>query len=79
MALHDNLKDVRNRVGMSQEFVADQLGISRQAVTKWELGQSKPSAKNLQALAELYHGPSVKSCVSEIRQSQVWSSENRVE
>lgn len=55
MALHDNLKDVRNRVGMSQEFVADQLGISRQAVTKWELGQSKPSAKNLQALAELYH------------------------
>ena len=55
MALHDNLKDVRNRVGMSQEFVADQLGISRQAVTKWELGQSKPNAKNLQALAELYH------------------------
>ena len=55
MALHDNLKDVRNRVGMSQEFVADQLGISRQAVTKWELGQSKPNAKNLQALVELYH------------------------
>ena len=55
MALHDNLKDVRNRVGMSQEFVADQLGISRQAVTKWELGQSKPNAKNLQALAKLYH------------------------
>lgn len=54
MALHDSLKDARNRMGMSQEVVAEQLGISRQAVTKWELGQSKPSAKNLQALAELY-------------------------
>jgi len=54
MALNDNLKDARNRIGMSQELVAERLGISRQAVTKWELGQSKPSAKNLQALAELY-------------------------
>ena len=54
MALHDSLKDARNRMGMSQELVAEQLGISRQAVTKWELGQSKPSAKNLKALAELY-------------------------
>lgn len=58
MALHDNLKDARNRAGMSQELVAEQLGISRQAVTKWELGQSKPSAKNLKALADLYQIPS---------------------
>lgn len=54
MALHDNLKNARNKMGMSQEFVAEQLGISRQAVTKWELGQTKPNAKNLRALAELY-------------------------
>lgn len=54
MALHDRLKEARCRMGMSQELVAEQLGISRQAVTKWELGQSRPSAKNLQALAELY-------------------------
>ncbi len=58
MALHNNLKDARNRMGMSQELVAEQLGISRQAVTKWELGQSKPSAKNLKALADLYQIPS---------------------
>lgn len=54
MALHDRLKEARRRTGMSQELVAERLGISRQAVTKWELGQSRPSAKNLQALAELY-------------------------
>ena len=57
MALQDNLKDARTRVGMSQELVAEQLGVSRQAVTKWELGQSKPSAKNLKALADLYQIP----------------------
>lgn len=54
MALHDNLKAARKRIGLSQEMVAERLDISRQAVTKWELGQSKPSARNLQALAELY-------------------------
>lgn len=54
MALNKNLKDARNRMGMSQELVAEQLGISRQAVTKWESGRSKPNAKNLKALAELY-------------------------
>lgn len=58
MALCDNLTDARIRMGMSQELVAEQLGISRQAVTKWELGQSKPSAKNLKALADLYQIPS---------------------
>lgn len=58
MALSDNLKAARTRVGMSQELVAERLGISRQAVTKWEAGQSRPSARNLQALAELYQIPS---------------------
>ena len=57
MALQDNLKDARNRMGMSQELVAERLEISRQAVTKWEAGQSRPSARNLQALAELYQVP----------------------
>lgn len=54
MALHDKLKEARMRTGLSQQLVAEELGISRQAVTKWESGQSKPSARNLQALAELY-------------------------
>ena len=57
MALQDNLKAARNRMGMSQELVAERLEVSRQAVTKWEAGQSRPSARNLQALAELYQVP----------------------
>ena len=38
---------------MTQEFVAESLGVSRQAVSKWESGASDPSTTNLIALAKL--------------------------
>ena len=40
--------------GMTQEFVAQALGISRQAVSKWENGTSEPTTTNLIALAKLF-------------------------
>ena len=40
MALSENIKARRTQLKMSQEYVADQLGISRQAVAKWEAGVS---------------------------------------
>ena len=39
---------------MTKEFVAQSLGVSRQAVSKWEKGASDPSTHNLLALAKLY-------------------------
>lgn len=39
---------------MTQEFVAETLGVSRQAVSKWESGVSDPSTTNLMALAKLF-------------------------
>ena len=39
---------------MTQEFLADRLGVSRQAVSKWEKGQSDPSTTNLIALAKIF-------------------------
>lgn len=39
---------------MTQEFVAESLGVSRQAVSKWEQGTSEPSTSNMIALAKLY-------------------------
>ena len=39
---------------MTQEFVAEHLGVSRQAVSKWETGASDPSTANLIALAKLF-------------------------
>ncbi len=37
---------------MTQEFVAESLGVSRQAVSKWETGTADPSTSNLLALAK---------------------------
>ena len=53
-SLGEALKSHRLRCGMTQEFVAEQLGVSRQAVSKWENGTSDPSTGNLLALAKLY-------------------------
>ena len=53
-SLGEVLKDHRTRCKMTQEFVAEHLGVSRQAVSKWENGTSDPSTANLLALAKLY-------------------------
>ena len=51
--LAETLKDHRTRCRMTQEFVAESLGVSRQAVSKWETGDSDPSMSNLVLLAKL--------------------------
>ena len=56
-SLGETLKEHRNRCKMTQEFVAEALGVSRQAVSKWENGLSDPSTSNLLALAKLYGIP----------------------
>ena len=40
MTLGEQLKELRTRTGFSQEMVAERVGVSRQAVTKWESGGS---------------------------------------
>lgn len=53
-SLGEVLKDHRMRCSMTQEFVAEALGVSRQAVSKWENGTADPSTSNLLKLAKLY-------------------------
>lgn len=53
-SLGEVLKDHRIQNHMTQEFVAEHLGVSRQAVSKWENGTSDPSTSNLLALVKLY-------------------------
>lgn len=52
--LGEALKEHRLRCQMTQEFVAETIGVSRQAVSKWESGASEPSTTNFCALAKLY-------------------------
>ncbi len=53
-SLGEALKERRTACNMTQEFVAEYLGVSRQAVSKWETGAADPSTSNLLALAKLY-------------------------
>lgn len=53
-SLGEALKEKRLRCKMTQEFVAETLGVSRQAVSKLENGTSDPNTTNLIALSRLY-------------------------
>lgn len=53
-SLGESIKAHRTARNMTQEFVAEELGVSRQAVSKWESGASDPSTSNLMALAQLF-------------------------
>ena len=53
MSLAENIRARRQELKLSQVYVGDRLGVSRQAVSKWEAGRSEPTASNLVDLAEL--------------------------
>ena len=53
-SLGETIKEYRTQCKMTQEFVAEHLSVSRQAVSKWENGTSDPSTANLLALAKLF-------------------------
>lgn len=52
--IHENLQYLRKKFHFSQEDVAERIGVSRQAVAKWESGETVPDLPNTVALAELY-------------------------
>lgn len=54
LAMAQRLVDRRKAASLSQEALAAQLGVSRQAVSKWERSESSPDTDNLIALAALY-------------------------
>ena len=53
MSIGQRISERRRQLGYSQEYVADKLNVSRQAVSKWEQDLSAPDTYNLIALAEL--------------------------
>lgn len=55
MNLGNSLFHARKKSGLSQEEVAEKLGISRQTVSKWETGETLPDIRQSKRLAVLYH------------------------
>lgn len=50
----DRLLDLRRKAGYSQEQLADLLGVSRQAISKWEGAQGRPEVDNVVKLSQIY-------------------------
>ena len=55
MDFRERLFELRRQAGLSQEELANLLGLTRQAVQKWEAGASRPDMDNLTALADYFH------------------------
>ncbi len=54
MKFEEKLIALRKKAGMSQEELADRLDVSRQAISRWELGTTLPDAPNLLKLSDLF-------------------------
>ena len=57
MELSQKLKELRKKQGLTQLELAERLFVSRQAISGWEAGTSRPSTENLQFLSKLYNVP----------------------
>ena len=70
MRFEEKIVELRKQKGLSQEELAEQLGVSRQAVSRWELGQTLPDIPNLLQLCELF-GVSADYLVKDEEQAAV--------
>ena len=52
--LHDNLQQLRKLRGLTQEDLAERVGVSRQAVAKWESGETSPDLEKSRLLAQVF-------------------------
>lgn len=55
LEIANKLYELRKKNGLSQEALAEKLGISRQSISKWERAESSPDTDNLISLAKLYN------------------------
>lgn len=71
MDLASRLQELRKEAGYSQEQLAELLGVSRQAVSKWESGQTNPDINNVGRLSEIYNKSTDYIIFGEERESKV--------
>lgn len=73
MQFYEKLTELRRKAGLSQEQLADRLGVTRQSVSKWESGAAMPELGKLIALSELF-GVSIDYLVKESQTSDPLSA-----
>lgn len=93
MEFNNKLYELRKQKGLSQEELANRLNVSRQTVSKWEIGDSTPDMEKLMAISDLFEisldelvlgkekissgDASRTSEVLEVLEEKVWTSENK--
>lgn len=92
MEFGNRLYDLRKNAGYSQEALAEKLNVTRQTISKWELGESTPDMEKLVAIHDLFNvsmdelmlgeKPNIdtKTCIgfSEIDDSRVYKSKKLI-
>ena len=73
MELPEKILQFRKALGLSQEQLAEQVGVSRQSISKWETGQSAPELDKLVGLSRIF-GISTDELLGNVPQKQVDSS-----
>lgn len=77
--LGKKLYELRKKNGLSQEELAERLGVSRQAVSKWECGESMPDTDNLITIARMYAISLDELVGNEAARSDIHDGESRGE
>lgn len=70
MKFHDKLFQLRKKEGLTQAELSEKLGISRQAISKWEMGTAIPDVENMLALSKLF-SVSVDYLINETMESEL--------
>lgn len=70
MNFSEKLKEIRKNEGLSQEQLAEKIGVSRQAITKWETGKGLPDVENMVIIAEIF-----KTTLDELLRNSVVTQE----
>ena len=86
MALSEKLYELRKKDGLSQEQLAEQLGVSRQAISKWESGKAVPESDTLISISKYFdvtldylmkENESISEVVTDIKETQTNSGREK--
>ena len=77
MTIGNRIRNLRKKLNYSQEYVAEQLGVSRQAVSKWEKDISCPDTNNLIQLATLLN--TTVEYLASGKEDDLQNQENKIE
>lgn len=70
MELSQKLKELRKKQGLTQLELAERLFVSRQAISGWEAGTSRPSTENLQSLSRLFNNIPLETLLDDTAEAE---------